>query len=134
MKTYHKWLLSAATGFLLYSGWSTWLPFPLMLVALVPLLFVEELISKTVDKRSFYAVFSYAWFGFIFWNMLSIWWGSIATVSALAVPFINGAFLAFIFACYHLVKKRLGVSYGRMFLLVAWLAFEYVHHFWEWQF
>ena len=78
-------LISCFSGLLLSLAWLDLLFAPLMLVAFVPMLWVEDYISKNNEDKRFssYAGFAYSYLPFLIWNATTIFWVSFSTPAAL---------------------------------------------------
>jgi apolipoprotein N-acyltransferase len=126
-----RYFLSILSGLLLvvcfpFTGSIT----PLIFVALIPLLFVEDSIS--VQKRSSANVFLHSYITFFIYNLgTTFWiWNSTEVGGVLAFVF-NSLLMTLAFQCYHFAKKHIGRKEGYISLLIIWTAFEYAHFNWE---
>ena len=124
-------LLSLLSGLLMviafpYTGSIT----PLVFVAWVPLLLVEETIStKKYRSRK---VFTNALITFFIFNIGTTWWVWFASpLGAILAFFFNTIFMATIFQFFHWTKKFVGKKEGYLSLFFFWIAFEYIHYQWE---
>ncbi len=111
--------------------------FPLLLfVGFVPLLFIENHISKQrTQQKQFnrFSIFFYSYPAFFTWNILTTWWIYNSTATGAVVAFIcNSLFMAVVFSLFH-ATKRLSFSpvAGYLSLIVYWITFEYIHQAWE---
>lgn len=126
-----RYLLSILSGILLvlsfpYTGSLT----PFIFIALIPLLLVEDTISKQ-RYRSF-KVFIHAYITFIVYNIGTTWWIWNADLTGAIMAFtLNSLLMAIAFHFYHFIKKQLGSQYGIVTLICVWLGFEYLHFNWE---
>ena len=106
------------------SGW-------ILLVALVPLLIVEDHLSSQKGKYASIVFFGYGYLCFLLWNVLCTWWIIHATITgAILVTFLNAAFMATVWWLFHLMKRRFRLL-GNLSLIVFWISFEYLHYNWE---
>lgn len=126
-----RYLLSILSGFLLvlsfpFSGSLT----PLLFIALVPLLFVENDISN--QKKNAANVFLHAYITFFIYNLGSTFWiwNSTEVGGVLAFVF-NSLLMTLAFQSFHFAKKFIGNKEGYISLLIIWTAFEYAHFNWE---
>jgi apolipoprotein N-acyltransferase len=118
-------LLSILSGVLLSLAWTTWGLGWVLLLAFIPLFFVEEYFfqNKTENKSRF--VFNYAYITFLTWNIISTWWVSNASLfGGITAVVLNSLFYALLFWIFHIVKRRMGVHTGYSALIIFWLAFE----------
>jgi apolipoprotein N-acyltransferase len=120
-----KILLSILSGVLLSLAWTTWGLGWLMLLAFIPLFFVEDYFfqNKTENKSRY--VFNYAYITFLTWNIISTWWVTNSTLfGGIAAVVLNSLFYALIFWIFHITKRRMGIHTGYSALIIFWLAFE----------
>ena len=127
MKKYQKLLMAVASGLLLWAAWPVGGWAPLVFIALVPLLYVEERISEGEKGNVFWLSFV----TFLFWNVLTTWWVWNATPAAILAWILNSLFMSTVFWAFHFTKKKLHNSLIGNFLLIPyWMAFEFLHYFW----
>lgn len=132
-------LLSASFGLLMWLAWTP-KPFaPLLLIAFIPLLIIEETLTKKYTNAGA-KIFGWAYLSFLFWNVLTTWWvgntytGEDDYSSLIAGLFANSAnplLMCIPFMLFHFTKKKLGTVAGYVSLPAYWLAFEYFHLQWE---
>ncbi len=126
-----RYLLSTLSGLLLvlafpYTGSLFFLSF----VALVPLLLVEDVISRNKYRSG--KVFWHAYLTFFIYNAGSTWWIWYASeAGAFLAFFLNSLIMAFVFMAYHYTKKFVGHKEGYLSLIFYWVAFEFIHYNWE---
>ncbi|MCH8555689.1 MAG: apolipoprotein N-acyltransferase, partial [Schleiferiaceae bacterium] len=97
----------------------------------LPLLFLEEWLSRThPDKRGKMALW-YAYPGFLLFNITTSWWiwhasdwGSVAAITITA--FMQSA----VFAIFSLVKKNIGARRAYIALPFLWVCLEGFQHWW----
>lgn len=124
-------LLSILSGLLLWGAWPMSPAFPLVFVAWVPLLFVEQLISENYQKTG-RKVFLYSLFMFLTWNSAVTWWVCRASLEGGVFAIIGNSLLMTIpFILFHHTKKTIGERIGLLSLIAFWIGFEYVHLNWE---
>lgn len=124
--------LAMASAILLTLGWPTVGFAPLLLVALVPLLLIEDFFAHAVIKRSGKKVFLYAYLTFLLWNVGTTWWvwNSSPGGSVLAIV-ANSLLMALVFTFYHNTRKRLPDIFSPSLLIAFWVSFEYLHMHWD---
>jgi len=129
MKHWQLLLLSILSGILLAISWPENGFTPLVFVALVPLLFVQQYLGDENKK----GLFLYAWLAFLIWNVLTTWWIWYSTdVGSIFAFILNALFTATIFYLFHLSKKKLFENKkGWGILLFYWITWEYFHLNWE---
>jgi len=126
-----RYLLSILSGLLFtlafpFTGSIT----PLVFIAWVPLLLVEQNLIEN-NKKAIH-VFIHAYLIFILFNIGTTWWIWIADEGGAIMAFIfNSLLMALTFLIYHLIKKRLPEKLGVWSLLSVWICFEYLHYNWE---
>lgn len=127
----NRYLLSLLSGVLMaisfpFTGSLT----PLVFVAWIPLLLVEDSISENRYRSR--KVFLHAYISFFIYNIITTWWIWNADQSGAIMAFVFNSFLmAGAFQLYHFCKKHIGKKEGYIGLLLIWIAFEYAHFHWE---
>ncbi len=138
MKKHILILLSAASGILLSLGWpANGFPF-LLLFALVPLLYVEDVLNKHKTENSRFAILLYAYLAFFIWNALTTWWICHSTIpGAIMAVIFNSLFMALVFFFFHVGRRNIYMgafrqrNYGYLILISYWVTFEYLHMDWD---
>ena len=125
-KMFRNILLVFFSAMLFVCSWpANGFPF-LLLIAFVPLLILEEDLSK---KRF---IFIYSFCVFLIWNLLVTYWILHATIFGMFMAvLINSLLMASAFSLFSLTKRHLGVSRGWWGFVSIWLAFEYLHFNWD---
>jgi apolipoprotein N-acyltransferase len=128
---YQRFLLSVLSGILLVLSFpSTGSLFFIGFFSLVPLLLVEH--SILVNKYRSGKVFIHAYLSFFIYNVGTTWWIYNASPGGAYLAFLLNSFLmASSFYIYHLFKKKLNIKFSLVYLIIAWLGFEYLHYHWE---
>lgn len=120
--------LSILSGILFFLAWTTFGLGPILFVAFLPLLFVDDYIFDNSDRLKSINIFYYSYLTFITWNLLATWWVYNSSVAGGLMAFIlNSFFYAVIFWLIHIIKRKLGRRVGYFALLVIWLAWEYIY-------
>lgn len=131
MSRKYRYFLSILSGILFtiafpYIGNLT----PLVFLAWIPLLLVEDNIQKSNYRSGKVLIHSYLTF-FLF-NLGATWWVWNASGGGASLAIIlNSLLMALTFQAFHLTKKHVGSKEGYLSLIVYWIAFEYFHHNWE---
>lgn len=121
-------LLAIATGLLLGMPFCISQLFPLIFIAWLPLLSLEE---KTINQNNTYILFNYAFLSFLIWNIMSYWWvGKAQITGVILIILINSLLLALIFWMISRSRKHLKISILFPFLII-WLGFEYFDTWWD---
>ena len=132
--------LSLISALLLSISWPTYgIPF-FIFFAFVPLLLMEQEISKfsKINKKG-WAVFGLTYLAFFFWNVVTTGWLYHAknpdgnnSLLAVAIPVIvNSLLMSLVFQLYYWYKKVRGTYFGLVFFVAIWLSFERFHLNWE---
>lgn len=123
---------SVLGGFLLFLGFPPMASSPLLFVALLPLLYIEQYIALSYDRAVRWQVFKFSFVGIFTWNLLTTWWVANSSMTAGIVALIaNSLLLCIPWVLFHDTKHRLGQVWGYTSLVFYWLAFEYVHLRWD---
>jgi len=119
-------LLSLASGLLLFAAWPpsplTWLVF----FAFVPLLWLEQ---QGIRRRKF---FGWVYLTMFIWNASTTWWiWNASEPGAAGAIILNSLIMCLPWIGFHFVKARLGARVGYPALVALWLTFEFIHlHNW----
>ncbi|MEI7499191.1 MAG: hypothetical protein WCK84_01980, partial [Bacteroidota bacterium] len=132
-RKYHLILLSLLAGVILTLAWPE-RGFPgLLFIGLVPMLYVEDYISRNREKFIKFSVLFYSYPGFFVWNLLTTWWIANSTlIGAVLAIVLNALFMSIIFQMFHWLKKKVRFRFVSFISLVCfWVAFEYLHLNWD---
>ena len=121
------------TGLLLGLAWPMSPLTPLLFMAWVPLLLVEQ----TYRERPMPFWLNY--FSFVIWNAFVSWWVYFASAGGSLLAILENALvMALIFQLAHFLNRQLYRFKMGSFLvkaqipfLLVWLSFEYLHHDWD---
>jgi apolipoprotein N-acyltransferase len=121
-------LLSVLSGILLAPAWYSWGSGLFLLIALVPLLFVENEINKHPDKLKKRLNFWLPFLCFLLFNLLTTWWIKNASFAGLIVAVIlNSTLMSTVFYLFSLTRRKLGDGFGYFSLVFYWIAYEYFY-------
>ncbi len=129
---YYLLYLSLSSVVLFWLSWPV-MPFtPLIFLAFVPLLEIENHLAvykyKAGGKKFFFAIY----LAFFFINLTTTWWVYKASLAGAVVMVFANAFLMCIpFLLFRITKKAAGTSWGYFGLVLYWLAFENIHLSWD---
>jgi apolipoprotein N-acyltransferase len=126
-------LLSLLSGLLLAFGWPE-RGIPLLLFAgLVPMLLLEDLVSRKPERFIRFSVLLLSYPGFLLWNLLTTWWiVNSTTVGAVLAILLNALFMSIILQAFHWTKKKTGFApAGYAAFITYWLSLEYLHLNWD---
>jgi len=122
MKKSHPLLLSLLSGLLLYAAWPMSPLTPLIFVAWVPLLWLQE---RGLSGKRF---FGWTYLSMLTWNATTTWWIWNASPPGAAGAIVaNSLLMCLPFAAGYFVKRRMGDRAGHIALVAFWLSFEYFH-------
>ena len=132
--------LSLISALLLSISWPTYgIPF-FIFFAFVPLLLMEQEISKfsKINKKG-WMIFGLTYLAFFIWNVVTTGWLYHAknpdgnnSLLAVAIPVIvNSLLMSLVFQLYYWYKKVRGTYFGLVFFVAIWLSFERFHLNWE---
>ncbi len=124
--------LSLLSGILLSVAWPAHGFAPLLFVALVPLLWVEDSISTKGYKYSGIRLFPYSYVTFLTWNLLTTYWVWHSSAFGGIIAFtLNSLFQALVFQLFHYTKKHTAKIPGYTALVVYFIAWEFFHLRWD---
>lgn len=123
---------TSLSGVLLGLGSPEIIPTPFLLfVGWIPLLWVEDQISKKEEHRSHWTVFRYSYHTFAVWNIVATYWVTNSAIAAgLFAIFTNSLLMAGYFTLFHITKKKLP-KLGNWAFILYWMTFEYMHLNWD---
>lgn len=133
MKKFQNLLLSILSGILFGLGWPpNGIPFVLF-IAFIPLLFIEDLISRDNSGAKTWRVMTYSYSSFIIWQIISIWWiWNASDYGVVMAIVLNASFMAIAFGLYAWTKIYFAKHNFPYFLLIIfWIGFEYLHLDWD---
>ncbi|MBE0646531.1 MAG: apolipoprotein N-acyltransferase [Bacteroidales bacterium] len=128
----HLFLLSVLSGLILALAWPE-NGFPgLLFIGFVPLLFLEDYMTRNRDQFLKFSTLFYSYPAFFTWNLLTTWWIYNSTfMGAVMAVVLNSLFLAVVFQAFSWAKRRLPTKFaGYLALISFWIAFEYLHLNW----
>lgn len=127
----NKFFLSLLSAILLVLSWQPNLSL-LAFIALVPLLLIEDEISRSESRRKKIKIFGFAYLVFAIWNVGVTWWVYYASAGGSLMAFFPNALLMGIaFLIFSNLKNRINVKWGIWLFIPVWLAFEYGHSVWD---
>lgn len=122
--------LATLTGLLLWLGFPD-MPFmPLLFLAFVPLLLIEEELKNT--PRGFRKLAFYAFHAFFLWNVLSTFWvTNTAFFAGIFANVVNAGLMVIPVLGYHLLRRATGDRFRWPSLIAFWMMFEWTHLHWD---
>jgi apolipoprotein N-acyltransferase len=130
MTRFHRWLLAGLSGVILSVPFFEWGTGLLMMVAFVPLLFIEQEITsrKAEGRKKNGSVAGYSAAAFFIFVGLTTYWVYFATwVGIVGSLIVNTGYMTLTFWLFHYTRRRLGDRLGYASLVVYWLTFEFLY-------
>lgn len=133
MKNITKISLALLSGLLIAASWPTNGFTPLIFIAFVPLIFLQDYKTTCQQDNKKDNIFLFSFLTFLVWNSLTTWWVWNSTpAGSIAMILLNSTFMATIFWLYHFTRKKIFHNKGGFFLLILFfLAFENLHLTWQ---
>ncbi|MCE2772160.1 MAG: apolipoprotein N-acyltransferase [Bacteroidetes bacterium] len=123
--------LSLSAAFLLIVSWPHFGFSPLIFMAWIPLLLLEQHIITDTRFKSKH-LFLYSYLTFFLWNLGTTWWIYYASAGGAAMAILcNALLMAFTFQIYHLLRKKINKTWNVILIIPVWIAFEYLHLDWD---
>jgi apolipoprotein N-acyltransferase len=128
-----RWLgLATTAGILLGFGFPpsciTWA----VMLAWVPLLFLENDVYQSAGKVKPGRIFLFSFHAFVLWNVIATFWVmNTALIAGIVANFLNAAFMATVMALIHVIRHQLHQRWSPLVFISFWISFEYLHHFWD---
>ena len=124
-------LLSISSGLLLGLAWYpffTWCIF----LGLAQILELKNVITKKNLRFPKLTLYAYTVLAFIVWNISVYWWLWYASEWMTLGAWIGNALLqALPVLLFYIIKKSSKNRFGYLAFICAWLAFEYLHLYWD---
>ena len=133
MKNITKISLALLSGLLIAASWPTNGFTPLIFIAFVPLIFLQDYKTTSQQDKKKDNIFLFSFLTFLVWNSLTTWWVWNSTPEGtIAMILLNSTFMATTFWLYHFTRKKIFHNKGGFFLLILFfLAFENLHLTWQ---
>ncbi|GJM27510.1 MAG: apolipoprotein N-acyltransferase [Cyclobacteriaceae bacterium] len=123
------WGAATLSGLLLWLAWPVGPGAPLLFVAWLPLLWVEQ---NVPGKRAGLRFFLMAWWACLIWNLGTTWWIYYSTAAGSVVAILANAFLMTIpWMLFRITRKMAGDAWGYLSWVLYWCSFEQIHLNWE---
>lgn len=127
MNRYTLVALSLASGILSALAWTDWCTGLILLFSFVPFLIIEEQIFRNPARFTPNAFFIYLLPGFVLFNILSLGWMRVASMTGAISVIMGLSFLmAFTLWLSHVVRIRAGNVAGFVSVVLFWLGFEFI--------
>ncbi len=120
--------LALTSGLLLGQPWWSSTLYFVIFIAWVPLLLLENEIRH---HKNPYAIFNYAFVGFLLWNIIATWWlVKPQLVGAVFIIVANALVQALVFWLASRIRVLLGIPLLIPFMFI-WMGYEYFHLNWD---
>ncbi|MBN2764552.1 MAG: apolipoprotein N-acyltransferase [Bacteroidales bacterium] len=128
MKRKQRIFLALLSGLLLTPAWYEWGHGFIMMIALVPLLFVEDYLTINARENRSVLAFLYSFLTFLVFNTLTTWWIFNATAVGVVIAIlVNSLTSSLVFWVFHFTKRRLGSALGYFAFIVYWITWEHFY-------
>ena len=119
--------MSVTGGVISGLAWNSWCSGLVLLFSFVPFLIIENQIFKNPQKFRSVSYFIYLLPGFFIFNIMTLGWVRVASITA-AICIVAGlAFLmSFVLWLAHIIRLKAGNLTGFIAFITLWLTFEYV--------
>lgn len=124
--------LSLSSGLLLAAGWPAQGYPILLLIALLPLFYLEQQYFEQQDQKKKYHMFFYPVLAFVVWNAFTTYWVSNSTLlGGIFAVVLNAILMAIVFYIYHLTRIITQNKSGQFIFGFYWIAWEFFHLDWD---
>ena len=132
MKIIHRISLSILTAILLWAAWPARGFAPLLFIALIPLLLVEEDTCRKKQNGIKAGFFLHGYLSMLLFNLFTTWWIYYASAGGMVMAVVfNALIMAMVLQLFHLTKLKMGNTIGYLSLIAYWIAYEFLHYNWE---
>ena len=101
-------------------------------IAFIPLLYIDDYFVRQKTYNTPLIFWSYSLVTFSIWNALTTWWIGYATIAgALFAIVVNAFLMSLLWLLVHIAHRIKGSGFAGVFLVFAWMSFEYLHFNWE---
>ena len=137
MKRSRLLYLSILSGLLLAPAWYEFGTGLFLLIAFIPLLFVEDFLFRNKAEHRPHKIFLLSFISFFIWNLSTTWWIWNATAPGMfAAVIVNAALMALTFWLVHITRRNTSSGMGQFAFIVYWLAYEHYYTYgevnWPW--
>ena len=127
-----KFQASLLTSLMLLFAWPANGIAPLLFIAFVPLLILENEVYRQKKLGNKSHLFGWAYLTFFLFNIFTTWWIYFASPFGMfGAVLANSLLMAFVFQLFHITHLRLGDKMGYGALIAFWMFFEYLHMDWD---
>lgn len=120
--------LSILSGLLLTPAWYGFGTGLILLLAFIPLLFVEDFLYENKSEHRPHKAFLYAFITFFVWNICATWWLWNATIAGMFLAvIINSTQMSLIFWLAHITRRNTSSGTGHFAIIAFWLVYEHFY-------
>lgn len=125
-------LLAVTSILFFWLGWPV-LPFaPLLFLAFVPILMMEQHITAKNYRKPGLATFGWWYLTMLGWNLTTTWWVVNSTlIGGVFANLANAALMCIPLMLFRYTKHRTGPGLGYLSFVLYWLTFENIHLTWD---
>ncbi|MFP4024696.1 MAG: apolipoprotein N-acyltransferase [Thiohalospira sp.] len=128
MKKSNRLTLVLLSSVLLTLPWYQQFSGIIILIAIIPLLLVEDYLYQSRQQNKSVVLFGYAALAFGLWNIFTTYWiYNAALIGVIAAVIVNTLLMSTVFWMFHFTKRKLGSKFGQFALIVYWIGFEYFY-------
>lgn len=130
-KKSYPYLLALSSALLASIAW--YKPFtPLIFIAFVPLLELEQFIANSSFKRKYLSFFGFCFLFTFFWNVGVYWWlWNASGWMTFAAWIANGLLQTIPLMAFQVTKNTSKGKFAYSAFVFSWMAFEYLHLHWD---
>ncbi|MBS4013793.1 MAG: apolipoprotein N-acyltransferase [Bacteroidetes bacterium] len=129
---YKLLLLSILAGVLLFISWPPNGITPLVFVAFIPILIIDQALLNRDRANSVLYFFYFIFLSFFIWNVLSTYWIAYSSITAAVTAILlNSLFMSIPWIFMHYARKKLPGKTSNFLIVFLWIGFEYLHLNWE---
>jgi apolipoprotein N-acyltransferase len=125
-------LLAATSILFFWLGWPV-LPFaPLLFLAFVPILIMEQHITADRYRKPGRKLFGWWYLTLLGWNLTTTWWVVNSTlIGGIFANLANALLMCIPLLLFRYTKRRTGPGLGYMSFVLYWITFENIHLTWD---
>ncbi|MEO8151377.1 MAG: apolipoprotein N-acyltransferase [Bacteroidia bacterium] len=124
-------ILAFLFALLLWMAWPARGFAPLLFIAWIPLLIIENIFFENTQLKKRY-FFSLTYLAFFLFNLFTTWWIVYSTLfGAVMAVIFNALFMALVFFIFHLVHRKFKDNWIYAALPVLWITWEWLHLDWD---
>lgn len=124
--------LALLSAFFLWAAWPAGGIAPVLFIALVPLLMLEDVVYHKQLNGEKSRLFPFTYLSFFSFNLATTWWIWYASAFGMfGAVMANSLLMSGVFQFFHMARRRFGNGIGYTSLVIFWMGFEYFHMDWD---